>query len=56
MLHPPPAGRVFHNTQERLNYFRAWANNAAAYEACLGKHANATPGTQYTCPAPVPPE
>jgi TPR repeat protein len=55
MLHPPPIGRVFRNTQERLNYFRAWASNAAAYEACMARHANAMPGTQFTCPAPVPP-
>ena len=55
MLHPPPIGRVFRNTQERLNYFRAWASNAAAYEACMARHATAMPGTQFTCPAPVPP-
>ena len=56
MLHPPPSGRVFHNTQERLNYFRAWASNAAANASCIAQHANALPGTTYTCPAPVPPE
>jgi TPR repeat protein len=56
MLHPPPTGRVFHNTQERLNYFRAWASAAAANASCIAQHVNAFPGTTYTCPAPVPPE
>jgi TPR repeat protein len=34
MLHPPPVGRVFHNHAQRLDYFRAWAAAADAYEQC----------------------
>jgi hypothetical protein len=55
MLHPPPAGRVFHNTDERLNYYREWAAAANAHGQCMAAHANAQPGTTFTCPAPVPP-
>lgn len=51
-LQPPPTGRVFRNTEERLNYFRAWAQAAAAFLACVQRHRGAI---QYTCPAPVPP-
>jgi hypothetical protein len=55
MLHPPPVGRVFHNREERLNYFRAWAAAANAYGECMTAHANAPAGTTFTCPAPAPP-
>lgn len=54
-LRQPPAGRVFRNTAERMAYFQAWANAAAAYEACMSRHFHATPGTIFRCPAPVPP-
>jgi TPR repeat protein len=54
-LHAPPTGRVFRSTQDRLNYFHAWARNAAAYEACRQRHFGALPGATYTCPAPEPP-
>lgn len=54
-LHAPPTGRVFRSTQDRLNFFRGWAQAAAAYEACLQRHFGAPAGTVYTCPAPEPP-
>ncbi len=54
-LRKPPTGRVFHNSAERLQYFQAWANAAAAYEACVSRHFGALPGATFTCPAPVPP-
>ena len=54
-LHAPPTGRVFRSTQDRMNYFRAWAQAAAAYESCLQRHFGALPGTSFTCPAPEPP-
>ena len=54
-LRPPPAGRVFHNTQERLGYFVAWVRNGQAYENCVSAHRLAGAGAVYTCPAPVPP-
>jgi len=54
-LMQPPAGRVFHNSGERLAYFRAWVRAGQAYEQCIADHRLASPGTFYTCPAPVPP-
>jgi TPR repeat protein len=55
MLHPPPVGRVFHNSGQRMDYYRAWAAAANAHEECMTAHATAQPGTTFTCPAPVPP-
>ena len=55
MLHPPPIGRVFHNHEQRLDYFRAWAAAADAYGQCMTAHTNAPAGTTFTCPAPQPP-
>jgi len=55
MLHPPPVGRVFHNSGQRMAYYRAWAAAADAYGQCMTAHATAQPGTTFTCPAPVPP-
>jgi TPR repeat protein len=55
MLHPPPFGRVFHNHEQRLDYFRAWAAAADAYGQCMVAHTNAPAGTTFTCPAPLPP-
>jgi TPR repeat protein len=55
MLHPPPSGRVFRNSGERMAYFQGWAAAAAAYENCMTAHATAMAGTTFTCPAPVPP-
>ncbi|MGH6991268.1 MAG: tetratricopeptide repeat protein [Stellaceae bacterium] len=54
-LHRPPTGRVFRSTADRLNYFRIWARNAAAYEACMSRHFNTSGGVAFRCPAPVPP-
>jgi uncharacterized protein len=56
MLHPPPVGRVFHNHEQRLEYFRAWAAAADAYGQCMTAHTNAPAGTTFTCPAPQPPD
>jgi TPR repeat protein len=55
MLHPPPVGRVFHNSGQRMDYYRAWAAAANAYGECMTAHATAQPGTTFNCPAPVPP-
>jgi TPR repeat protein len=55
MLRPPLTGRVFHNVNQRLAYFEAWAHNAAAYTACVSAHVNAPCGTAYRCPAPALP-
>ena len=55
MLRPPLTGRVFHNVNQRLAYFQAWARNAAAYSACVSAHVNAPSGTAYRCPAPALP-
>ena len=55
MLRPPLTGRVFHNVDQRLAYFRAWAHNAAAYTTCVSAHVNAPSGTAYRCPAPTLP-
>ena len=56
MLRPPLTGRVFHNVDQRLAYFRAWAHNAAAYTSCVSAHVNAPSGTAYRCPAPALPK
>jgi len=55
MLRPPLTGRVFHNGDQRLAYFKAWARNAAAYSTCITAHMNARAGTAYRCPAPALP-
>ena len=55
MLRPPLTGRIFHNVNQRLAYFEAWARNAAAYTACVSAHVNAPGGTAYRCPAPALP-
>ncbi len=55
MLRPPLTGRVFHNVDQRLGYFQAWARNAAAYSACVSAHVRAPAGTAYRCPAPALP-
>lgn len=55
MLRPPLTGRVFHNVNQRLAYFEAWAHNAAAYTSCVSAHVNAPAGTAYRCPAPALP-
>lgn len=55
MLRAPLTGRVFHSAGQRLAYFQAWAQNAAAYTACVSAHVNAPAGTSYRCPAPKPP-
>jgi len=47
---PTLTGRVFHNVNQRLAYFEAWAHNAAAYTACVSAHVNRPPRHRLPLP------